>query len=65
VQFFFEELPGVEQHGGMGERARKTPCLRPDEYRGRDAGEGFPRRGQRDKRKLISSIARVIAETKE
>ena len=66
VQFFFEELPGVEEHGGMGEGREEDAVLSAlMNVEGVTLAKAFRDADSVNKRKLISTIARVIAETKE
>ena len=66
VQFFFEELPGVEEHGGMGEAREEDAVLSAlMNVEGVTLAKAFRDADSVNKRKLISTIARVIAETKE
>jgi transcriptional regulator with XRE-family HTH domain len=66
VQFFFEELPGVEENGGMGEAREEDAVLSAlMNVEGVTLAKAFRDADSVNKRKLISTIARVIAETKE
>ena len=66
VQFFFEELPGVEEHGGVGEAREEDAVLSAlMNVEGVTLAKAFRDADSVNKRKLISTIARVIAETKE
>ena len=66
VQFFFEELPGVEEHGGLGEAREEDAVLSAlMNVEGVTLAKAFRDADSVNKRKLISTIARVIAETKE
>jgi transcriptional regulator with XRE-family HTH domain len=66
VQFFFEDLPGVESHGGMGEgREEDTVLSSLMNVEGVSLAKAFRDADSANKRKLISVIAKVIAETKE
>lgn len=66
VQFFFEDLPGVEERGGMGEaREEDTVLSALMNVEGVQLARAFRDADSVNKRRLISNIARVIAETKE
>lgn len=66
VQFFFEELPGVEVHGGMGEARQEDAVLSAlMNVEGITLAKAFRDADSVNKRKLISTIARVISEAKE
>ena len=66
VQFFFEELPGVEAHGGMGEARQEDAVLSAlMNVEGITLAKAFRDAGSVNKRKLIATIARIISETKE
>ena len=66
VQFFFEELPGVEEQSGMGEAREEDAVLSAlMNVEGVTLAKAFRDADSVNKRKLISTIARVIAETKE
>ena len=66
VQFFFEELPGVEAHGGMGEARQEDAVLSAlMNVEGITLAKAFRDAGSVNKRKLIAAIARIISETKE
>jgi transcriptional regulator with XRE-family HTH domain len=66
VQFFFEELPGAEEHGGPGEAREEDAVLSAlMNVEGVTLAKAFRDADSVNKRKLISTIARVISETKE
>ena len=66
VQFFFEDLPGVEEHGGMGEHREEDAVLSSLlNVEGITLAKAFRDATSVSKRKLISTIARLIAENKE
>ena len=66
VEFFFEELPGAEEHGGMGEQREEDTVLSSlMNVEGITLAKAFRDASSANKRKLISTIARLIAENKE
>jgi transcriptional regulator with XRE-family HTH domain len=66
VQFFFDDLPGVEGQGGMGEpREEDTVLSSLMNVEGVSLAKAFRDANSSHKRKLISTIARLIAESKE
>ena len=66
VQFFFEELPGVDEHGGMGEQREEDAVLSSlMNVEGITLAKAFRDANSANKRKLISTIARLIAENKD
>jgi transcriptional regulator with XRE-family HTH domain len=66
VQFFFEELPGVEVHGGMGEPREEDAVLSAlMNVEGIALAKAFRDADTANKRKLISVIAKVIADGKD
>ena len=66
VQFFFEELPGVEGHGGMGEPRGEDAVLSAlMNVEGISLAKAFRDADSVNKRRLISTIAKVIADAKE
>lgn len=66
VQFFFDDLPGLDEQGGFGEPREEDSVLsglmNPE---GVAVAKAFRDADSSAKRKLIASIARVIAEAKE
>ena len=66
VQFFYDELPGAEQQSGMGEPREEDAVLSSlMNIDGVTLAKAFRDADSVTKRKLISSIARVIADAKE
>lgn len=66
VQFFFDELPGSDEQAGMGEPREEDAVLASlMNVDGVTLAKAFRDADSTTKRKLISSIARVIADTKE
>ena len=66
VQFFFEDLPGVDEHGGMGEQREEDAVLSSlMNIEGITLAKAFRDASSANKRKLISTIARLIAENKD
>lgn len=66
VQFFFDDLPGADEHGGHGELREEDAVLSAlMNVEGVTLAKAFRDADSNNKRKLISVIARVIAETKE
>ena len=66
VQFFFEDLPGVDEHGGMGEQREEDAVLSSlMNVEGITLAKAFRDANSANKRKLISTIARLIAENKD
>ena len=66
VQFFFEELPGIEEHGGLGEAREEDAVLSAlMNVEGVALARAFRDADSVNKRKLIATIARIISETKE
>jgi transcriptional regulator with XRE-family HTH domain len=66
VQFFFDDLPGVESHGGMSEaREEDTVLSSLMNADGVALARAFRDASSANKRKLISSVARLIAESKD
>ena len=66
VQFFFEDLPGVEDQPGMGEPREEDAVLSAlMNVEGVTLAKAFRDADSVNKRKLISTIAKVIAENKE
>ena len=66
VQFFFEDLPGVDNQGGFGEPRDEdsvmTALMNVD---GVQLAKAFRDADSSGKRKLIASMARLIADSKE
>ena len=66
VQFFFEELPGVEVHGGMGEARQEDAVLSAlMNVEGITLAKAFRDANSVNKRKLISTIAKFISDSKD
>jgi transcriptional regulator with XRE-family HTH domain len=66
VQFFFDELPGVDAHGGLAEaREEDTVLSALMNVEGVGLAKAFRDASSTNKRKLISAIAKLIAESKE
>ena len=66
VQFFFEELPGVEGHGGMGEPRGEDAVLSAlMNVEGISLAKAFRDADSVNKRRLLATIAKVIAGAKE
>ena len=66
VQFFFDELPGVDQQGGMSESREEDSVLASlMNVDGVTLARAFRDADSVTKKKLISSIARVIADAKD
>lgn len=66
VQFFFEELPGVEVNGGMGEPREEDSVLSAlMNVEGISLAKAFRDADSVNKRRLISTIAKVIADAKD
>lgn len=63
VQFFFEDLPGVEEHDGLGEAGDgdevMTTLMNAD---GVTLAKAFRDADSGGKRKLIATLARLIAD---
>lgn len=66
VQFFFDELPGAEDSGGMSESRADdnmfTPLMNSE---GMTLVKAFREADSVGKRKLIAVIAKLVAESKE
>jgi transcriptional regulator with XRE-family HTH domain len=66
VQFFFDDLPGLEDQGGFGEPREEDSVLsglmNPE---GVAIAKAFRDADSAAKRKLIATIAKVIADAKE
>ena len=66
VQFFYDDLPGVESHGGLSEaREEDTVLASLMNADGVTLAKAFRDADSGSKRKLISTIARLIAESKD
>ncbi|HRX36055.1 MAG TPA: helix-turn-helix transcriptional regulator [Aestuariivirga sp.] len=66
VQFFYDDLPGVEGHGGLSEaREEDTILASLMNAEGVSLAKAFRDADSSTKRKLIATIARVIAESKD
>ena len=66
VQFFFEDLPGVDNHGGFGEpRDEDSVMTALMNLDGVQLAKAFRDADSSGKRKLIASMARLIADSRE
>ena len=66
VQFFFEDLPGVEINNGMGEARQEDAVLAAlMNVEGIVLAKAFRDADSANKRKLTSTIAKVISDAKE
>jgi transcriptional regulator with XRE-family HTH domain len=66
VQFFFEELPGNEERASQGEtREQDTVLSSLMNAEGIVLAKAFREADNTNKRKLIASVARLIAEAKD
>ena len=66
VQFFFEELPGSEDRSSQdGTREQDTVLSSLMNAEGIVLAKAFREAGNSNKRKLIASVARLIAEAKD
>lgn len=66
VQFFYDDLPGVESHGGLSEaREEDTVLASLMNAEGVTLAKAFRDANSTGKRKMISTIARMIAESKD
>lgn len=66
VQFFFDDLPGVENHGGMSEaREEDTVLAALMNAEGVTLAKAFRDATSTNKRRLISTVAKLIADSKE
>ena len=66
VQFFFEELPGSEDRSSQdGTREQDTVLSSLMNAEGIVLAKAFREAGNPNKRKLIASVARLIAEAKD
>jgi transcriptional regulator with XRE-family HTH domain len=65
VQFFFEDLPGVDDQDGFGEpRAEDTVMTALMNVDGVSLAKAFRDADSSGKRKLIATLARLIADSK-
>jgi transcriptional regulator with XRE-family HTH domain len=65
VQFFFEDIPGVENHGGMGEpRPEDSLMAALMNVEGVSLAKAFRDADSAGKRRLIATIARLIADVR-
>ena len=65
VQFFFEDLPGVDGHGGFGEpREEDSVMAALMNVEGVTLAKAFRDADSNGKRKLIATLARLIADSK-
>jgi hypothetical protein len=66
VQFFYDELPGVDSHGGLAE-AREEDTLLSSlmNVEGVGLAKAFRDADSSRKRKLIAAVAKLIAESKD
>ena len=66
VQFFFEDIPGIENRGGFSEpREEDTVLSSLMNAEGVVLAKAFREADSTGKRKLIATIARLIAESKD
>lgn len=66
VQFFFEDLPGGDNKGGFGEpREEDTVMTALMNAEGVTLAKAFRDADSSTKRKLIASLARLIADSKD
>lgn len=66
VQFFYDDLPGVESHGGLSEAREEDSVLSAlMNAEGVSLAKAFRDADSAGKRKLITTIARLIAESKD
>jgi len=66
VQFFFEDLPGVDEHGGLAEsRGDDSVMAALMSADGVTLAKAFRDADSGTKRKLIATLARVVAESKD
>jgi transcriptional regulator with XRE-family HTH domain len=66
VQFFFEDLPGLEEAGGLGEAREEDSVLSSlMNADGVQLARAFRDADSSSKRKLIASVAKLIADSKE
>jgi transcriptional regulator with XRE-family HTH domain len=66
VQFFFDDLPGAEAHGGLAEaREEDTVLSALMNTEGVTLAKAFRDADSTGKRKLISTIAKLIADSRE
>ena len=66
VQFFFEDLPGVDEPGGFGEHRDSDQVMAAlMNVEGVTLAKAFRDASSSGKRKLIASLARLIADSKD
>ncbi len=66
VQFFYDDLPGMDDRGGMGEASGEDSVLAAlMNVDGVTLAKAFRDADSNGKRKLIASMARLIADAKE
>ena len=66
VQFFFDDIPGLENRGGFGEaREEDTVLSSLMNAEGVVLARAFREADSAGKRKLIATIAKLIAESKD
>ena len=66
VQFFFEDLPGIDGHGALGEASPQDSILAAlMNVDGVTLAKAFRDADSSGKRRLIASVARMIADSKE
>lgn len=66
VQFFFDDLPGLDPNTGLGEaRAEDSVLSSLMNAEGVAIAKAFRNADSSNKRRLIASIAKLIAEAKE
>lgn len=66
VQFFFEDLPGVDPHGGLEEaREEDTVLAALMNAEGVTLAKAFRDADSTGKRKLIATVAKLIAESRD
>ena len=66
VQFFFDDLPGLEDRGGLAEPSEEDTVLSSlMNAEGVVLAKAFREADSSSKRKLIATIAKLIAESRE
>jgi transcriptional regulator with XRE-family HTH domain len=66
VQFFFEDLPGVDEAGGLGEPSESASVMAAlMNSEGVALAKAFRDANSSGKRKLIAALARLIADSKD
>ena len=66
VQFFFEDLPGIDDQSGFGEQRPEDSVMAAlMNIEGVTLAKAFRDADSNGKRKLISAVARMIADSKE